>query len=83
MSTATPSSSRNPPIPARPTAPGAQIRIGEPWQGYGSLTAKEVNDRLAAASPEALAVARLYESANRNRVTVLREIDRRMQAADS
>ena len=62
---------------------GAQIRIGEPWQGYGSLTAKEVNDRLAAASPEALAVARLYESANRNRVTVLREIDRRMQAADS
>jgi hypothetical protein len=36
---------------------GAQIRIGEPWEGYGTLTAKEVNDRLAAASPESLAVA--------------------------
>ncbi len=62
---------------------GAQIHVGEPWKGYGSLTAKEVNDRLAAASPEALAVARLYESTNRNRVTVLREIDRRLQAAES
>jgi len=62
---------------------GAQIRIGEPWKGYGSLTAPEVNDRLASASPESLAVARLYETANRNRVTVLKEIDRRMQAARS
>jgi len=61
---------------------GAQIRIGEPWKGYGNLTAKEVNDRLATSSPEALAVARLYEAANRNRVTVIREIDRRLQAAD-
>jgi hypothetical protein len=62
---------------------GAQIRIGEPWKGYGGLTAKEVNDRLAAASPESLAVARLYETANRNRVTVLKEIDRRLAAADN
>ena len=60
---------------------GAQIRIGEPWEGYGKLTAKEVNGRLATASPESLAVARLYEAANRNRVTVLKEIDRRMAAA--
>jgi len=62
---------------------GAQIRIGEPWKGYASLTAKEVNDRLATAGPAALAVARLYESTNRNRVTVLREIDRRLRAAVS
>jgi hypothetical protein len=61
---------------------GAQIRIGEPWKGYGKLTAKEVNDRLATASPESLAVARLYETANRNRVTVLKEIDRRLAWAD-
>ncbi len=62
---------------------GPQIRIGEPWKGYGDLTAKEVNDRLAAASPESLAVARLYEASHRNRVTVLKEIDRRLHAADS
>lgn len=61
---------------------GAQVTIAEPWKGYGSLTAKEVNDRLAAASPESLAVARLYETANRNRVTVLREIDRRLAAGE-
>ena len=60
---------------------GAQIRVAEPWEGYGSLTAKEVNDRLAVASPESLAVARLYESTHRNRVTVLKEIDRRMSRA--
>lgn len=60
---------------------GAQIRIGEPWEGYDKLTVKEVNDRLVTASPESLAVARLYETANRNRVTVLREIDRRLAAA--
>jgi len=60
---------------------GAQIRIAEPWNGYGKLTAKEVNDRLATESPESLAVARLYEAAHRNRVTVLREIDRRLAAA--
>jgi hypothetical protein len=60
---------------------GPQIRVGEPWKGYGRLTAKEVNDRLATASPEALAVARLYESTNRNRVTVLKQIDRRLAAA--
>lgn len=61
---------------------GAQITVGEPWKGYGKLTAKEVNDRLATASPEALAIARLYETANRNRVTVLREIDRRLAAGE-
>jgi hypothetical protein len=60
---------------------GAQIRIAEPWSGYGKLTAKEVNDRLASESPESLAVARLYESMHRNRVTVLKEIDRRLAAA--
>ena len=61
---------------------GAQIRVDEPWEGYGKLTAKEVNDRLATASPESLTVARLYEAAHRNRVTVLREIDRRLAAGD-
>jgi hypothetical protein len=62
---------------------GAQIRVAEPWNGYGKLTAKEVNDRLATESPESLAVARLYEAMHRNRVTVLKEIDRRLAAAGS
>jgi hypothetical protein len=60
---------------------GAQITVAEPWEGYAGLTAKEVNDRLATASPASLAVARLYETAHRNRVTVLRQIDRRLAAA--
>ena len=60
---------------------GAQIRVGEPWNGYGSLTAREIIDRLAAATAETLAVARLYETTHRNRVTVIREIDRRLAIA--
>ena len=62
--------------------PGAQIRVDAPWDGYDELNVKEVNDRLADASPEVLAVVRLYETANRNRVTVLKEIDRRLEATE-
>jgi hypothetical protein len=61
---------------------GAQIRIGEPWEGYGKLTARDVIDRLAAESPESLAVARLYETTHPQRVTVLKEIDRPLATAD-
>ena len=40
--------------------------------------AKDVVARLADAGPATLAVARLYETTHRNRVTVLAEIDRRL-----
>jgi hypothetical protein len=54
------------------------VRVNEPWPGYRQMTAADVRDRLAAATPEALAAVRLYEAANRGRRTILDEVDRRM-----
>ena len=58
--------------------PGAQIRVDEPWDGYGELTAKQVIAELPAASPAVLAVVRMYEAAHRNRRTVIGDVDRRL-----
>ena len=66
--------------PGADEGPGAQIHIGEPWAGYRELNVKQVNAQLADASPETLAIVRLYESVNRNRSTVLDAIDRRLAA---
>jgi hypothetical protein len=62
---------------------GAEIRVAEPWDGYSSLNVKDVTKRLSTADPAMLAVVRLYESAHRNRRTVLAAIDRRLATADS
>ena len=61
---------------------GAEIRVDEPWEGYSGLTVKEVTAQLATADRATLAVVRLYESANRNRSTVLADIDRRIATAE-
>ncbi|MFP5361622.1 MAG: hypothetical protein ACLGI5_02705 [Thermoleophilia bacterium] len=59
---------------------GAELRIPEPWDGYGRLKAKDVTAQLATADPATLAVVRLYESSHRKRRTVLAEIDRRLRS---
>ena len=69
--------------PGADEGPGAQIRIDEPWPGYGELNVKQVNAQLADAGPGTLALVRLYESANRNRSTVLDAIDRRLAAVSA
>jgi hypothetical protein len=55
-----------------PGGVGAEVHIDEPWDGYDRMTAQEVVERLIGADEATLAVVRLYEAANRNRVTVLR-----------
>jgi hypothetical protein len=67
--------------PGAEDGPGASLHVEEPWDGYGEQTAKDVIARLADESPATLAVARLYEASHRDRVTVLDEIDRRLEAA--
>jgi hypothetical protein len=52
---------------------GAEVRVDAPWEGYDAMTAREVLDRLVGADEATLAVVRLYESATRNRATILRE----------
>lgn len=58
---------------------GPEISIGEPWPSYGSMKADEVIARLEEADSAAVAVARLYEQANRRRKTVLAAADRRLK----
>jgi hypothetical protein len=57
---------------------GAEVEVAAPWDGYDRLTAADVADRVAAASPAELGVVALYERANRGRQTVLRAVERRL-----
>ena len=65
------------PTPAAPTANGASPEIAEtlPIPGYDALSASQVVERLAGLSPEELESVRSYESAHRNRRTILGKID--------
>ena len=50
---------------------GASIEIAEPWPGYRALDATELIAGFDDATPAELAAIELYETANRNRQTVL------------
>jgi ferritin-like metal-binding protein YciE len=58
---------------------GAEVEVAEPWEGYDRMKAAEIEQRLADASDELAAVVRLYESAGRNRQTVVRAAERRLR----
>ncbi|HET8978534.1 MAG TPA: hypothetical protein VFN87_10265 [Solirubrobacteraceae bacterium] len=60
---------------------GAQLRIAEPWDGYGSMKAADVVDRLATATPEELAAVELYEVSGRNRKSVVAAAQRALKRA--
>jgi hypothetical protein len=53
-------------------APGAEVRIDPPWEGYDDQPAREIIAALIDADEATKGVVRLYEAANRNRMTVLR-----------
>jgi hypothetical protein len=53
-------------------SPGAVIRVDEPWEGYASMNAPEIIDRLGVSDEAVKAVVLLYERGHRGRKTVLR-----------
>jgi WS/DGAT/MGAT family acyltransferase len=55
---------------------GPELHVDEPWENYRAMTAREIADRLEAASPEEVAVVRLYENSHRRRRDVLRAAER-------
>jgi hypothetical protein len=57
-------------------SPGAEIHVDEPWQGYASMNAPEIIDRLAVSDAAVKAVVLLYERSHRGRKTVLRAAER-------
>jgi hypothetical protein len=59
---------------------GAEVNVAEPWEGYAQLSAEEVISRLADAAPAELAAVQLYESANKQRATVIAAAARELRA---
>jgi hypothetical protein len=59
---------------------GAAVTVGEPWPGYARMTAKQVIERLADATPAELAAVQLYESINRDRQTVRAAAERNLKS---
>jgi len=55
--------------------------IGVPIKDYNSLNVGEIVERLDNLSAEELQAARAYEQENKNRDTLLGQIDRRLNAA--
>lgn len=58
----------------------AEPVIEQPMPRYDKLTAKEIVSKLDALTIEDLVAVRQYEMAQENRVTILREVDRRLKA---
>ena len=58
---------------------GAEVRVDEPWEGYGDMKVPEVTARLASASNIELAAVQLYESSHRKRSSVLRDVEKRLR----
>ena len=50
---------------------GAEVELGEPWDGYDRLHADELVDSLIGASSEKLAAVLLYERSTRDRSSVV------------
>jgi hypothetical protein len=61
---------------------GAQLRIAEPWDGYRTLKAADVIDRLSSVSSEVLVAVELYEQAGRNRKSVVAAVRRALKQAN-
>ncbi len=57
-----------------------QVVIEQPMPRYDTLTAKDIVKRLDELTLEELVNVKQYEMAHENRVTVLREVDRRLDA---
>jgi hypothetical protein len=53
-------------------SPGAEVHVDEPWNGYASMNAPEIIDRLGASDEAVKAVVLLYERTHRARKTVMR-----------
>ena len=63
------------------TRTAAEVATGQPpIDGYDELTVDEVAGRLQGLSGEELRRTRAYEQRNKNRATLIEQIDRRLEA---
>jgi hypothetical protein len=68
---------------AEPVTEAVESAVDALWKGYDSLSVKDILAGLDGKSFKDLEALREYEVGSKNRVTVLREIDARMQAMTS
>ena len=57
---------------------GPELHVDEPWDGYGSMAAPEIQRELESAGRETLAAVELYEQLNKARSSVLDSAARRL-----
>jgi hypothetical protein len=60
---------------------GAELHVEPPWEGYDQMTAADVRDRLALATPAEAAAVELYEASGRNRRSVLDAADSALRSS--
>jgi hypothetical protein len=53
------------------TAPGPEIEIAEPWEGYSRMKVAEIRSRLASEPPATAGMVEIYERANKARKQVI------------
>ena len=58
---------------------GPELHVEAPWDGYDRMTAADIRDRLAAASPAEAAAVELYETTRKNRSSVLEAAGRALR----
>ena len=60
---------------------GAELHVDAPWEGYDQMTAADICDRLAAATPAQAAAVELYEASGKKRRTVLDQAERALRGS--
>jgi hypothetical protein len=55
---------------------GPELTVDPPWDGYEQMTAADIRDRLAAASPVEAGAVELYERTHKNRSSVIEASER-------
>jgi hypothetical protein len=58
---------------------GAELSVDPPWDGYDEMTAADIRDRLAAATPAEAAAVELYEASAKGRSSVLDAAERALR----
>ena len=58
---------------------GPELHVDPPWDGYDRMTAADIRDRVAAATPVEIAAVELYESTHKARRTVLDAAERALR----
>lgn len=59
---------------------GAELHVEPPWESYDQMTAADIRDRLALATPAEAATVELYEASRRNRRSVMDAAERTLRS---